>query len=77
MKKPSSAVVKSFIRSRFVLEDDIGPFIPGTETARLSQNLMATFENIYCGVLPDKTMGMKFMVRSAKTGHCFAEVRVK
>ena len=77
MKKPSAAAVKSFIHSRFVLEDDIGPFIPGTETDRLSRNLMETFEGIYCGVLLDKVMGRKFIVRSAKTSRCFAEVRVK
>lgn len=77
MNKPTSAAIKSFIHSRFVLEDDIGPFMPKTETERAMRDVMQTFEGIYCGVLPDKVMGMKFIVQSVKTGRNFAEVRVK
>ena len=77
MKKASAVAIKSFIQSRFVLEDDISPFIPGTETDRLMRELMQNFEGIYCGVSPDKYMGKKFVVRSAKTNRYFAEMRVK
>lgn len=77
MKKPASATIQSFIRARFVLVDDVGPFIPGTETTRLSKELMQTFEGIYCGVKADKCMGKIFEVRSVKTRKCFADIRVK
>lgn len=77
MKRPSTTEIKNFIRSRFVLEDDVGEFIPGTETERLMRDLMQSFDGIYCGTLPNKGGGKTFIVRSAKTGRYFAEFRVK
>lgn len=77
MKKPASATIQSFIRARFVLEDEVGPFIPGTETTRLAKELMQNFEGIYCGAFPDKRAGKLFEVRSVKTQKRFASIRVK
>lgn len=77
MKKATTKSLRDFIFERFVLDDTIGPFIPGTETDRLMKELMTEFEGIYCGVYPDKIAGRFFIVKSAKSGKTFCQVRVK
>ena len=77
MQRTTTKAVNEFIFNRFVLQDDVGPFIPGTETQRLMRDLMQNFSGIYCGVMPDEEEGKLFVVRSVSTRKYFAKVRVK
>lgn len=77
MKRSTAADITKFINDRVVLVDDIGPFIPMSETKRIMRDLMSVFEEIYCGTTPDKHAGQVFFVRSDKTGKVFFKSRVK
>lgn len=77
MKRATSGAIREFITDRFVLSDNVGPFIPNKETPRLMEELMKEFDGIYCGAFPDKVAGKLFCVRSSKTGKYFCRIRVK
>lgn len=77
MKRATASAVESFVESRFVLVDNIGPFIPNTEIPRLMEALMKEFDGIYCGAMPDKAGIKLFSVRSSKTNKTFCKIRVK
>lgn len=64
MKRATTPAIELFIESRFVLVDNIGPFIPNTEIDRLMEELMKEFDGIYCGAMPDKAGIKLFSVRS-------------
>ena len=77
MRRTTSEAIREFIADRFVLSDNVGPFIPNTESPRLMEELMKEYDGIYCGAFPDKAAGKLFCVRSSKTGKHFCKIRVK
>jgi hypothetical protein len=76
MKRATRDAIEGFAQS-YILNDDIGRFIPLSETSRMMSNLMKEFSGIFCGVEPDKNWGHLFIVRSASTRKLFLKVRVK
>lgn len=77
MKRATTPAIELFIESRFVLVDNIGPFIPNTEIDRLMEELMKEFDGIYCGAMPDKAGITLSCVHSSKTNKAFCKMRVK
>jgi len=77
VKRATTPAIELFIKSRFVLVDNIGPFIPNTEIDRLMEELMKEFDGIYCGAMPDKAGIKLFSVRSTRTNKTFCKIRVK
>jgi hypothetical protein len=76
MKRATHDAIENFSHS-YIHNDDIGRFIPLSETSRMMSNLMKEFSGIFCGVEPDKNWGHLFIVRSASTRKLFLKVRVK
>lgn len=75
-KRATSDNIDDFAQP-YILNDNVGPFIPHTETSRLMSDLMKEFTGIYCAVIPDKAWGQLFTVRSTSTRHFFLKIRVK
>ena len=77
MHRATTPLITAYINDRYVLRDSIGAYIPMQNVQALMRELMAEFDNIYCGVMPHKVAGQVFVVRSHKTKKLFAEIRVK
>jgi hypothetical protein len=56
MKRATRDAIESFAQS-YILNDDIGRFIPLSETSRMMSNLMKEFSGIFCGVEPEQKLG--------------------